>query len=155
MSQIYVDPEVRHPLYPRAMPLARVAPGVQIVTLDTNRGNLVRTVLASKWRLERVAIAANEHTLTKASFFCLRAESVDSGTIDLCKRGIHPPVEASEYWDLGHFSVEAERNEILDLYPWLVKEGFLRAANELEDTFFEYFVDNSTFWDKLLRRRSA
>lgn len=151
MSRFHVNPDARHPLYPGAISLAETRAGVQLITLDTSRGNFGLTALASEWRAEVVPIVSG-NGFPLSSVIRLQANDVEGNVVDLYERGVHPPVESSELWNPRRFSILAARDNILTLYPWLVKEGFVRAANEIENQFFEFFVDNETFWDKLMRR---
>lgn len=155
MSRLYVDPDARHPLYTSAMPLSRVVPGTQFVTLDTQKGKFDLTILASEWRTEFVQLVSGNCFPLRCAVVRLQATDINDDVIDLCEKGIHPPVEANDLWNLRNFSVLADRNNILSFYPWLVREGFARAANEIQDRFFDFFVDNDVFWDKLMRQANA
>lgn len=132
------------------MTLSEVSAGVQIITLDTYKGNFALTALNSGWRAETVPIVSSLG-VALSSIIRLRANDVNSNVVDLCEMGIHPAVEASDFWNLGSLSVLADRDNILAFYPWLVKEGFTRAASEIETTFFEFFVDLDTFWGQLMQ----
>lgn len=150
MTNFDITPEARHPFYPGAMSLLEVRAGTQFITLDIHRGSFVLTALASEWRAEVVPIISS-HKLPLSSVVRLLANDVNDDTIDLCEQGIHPPVEASKLWNPRRLSVLADRESILTFYPWLVKKGFSRAANEVEDTFFEFFVDPEVYWSQLMQ----
>lgn len=151
---LYVNPNARHPIYAGAMSLAEAREGAQFITLDTYRGSFELTVLASEWRAETVPLVSGNGFHLR-SFIRLRANDINNDVIDFYEKGVHPPVEEDNLWNRNHFSVLAARDNILLLYPWLMKEGFARAANEIQDSFFEFFVDNATFWNEFMRQTNA
>lgn len=136
------------------MSLDEAREGAQFITLDTYRGNFELTILASGWRAETVPLISGNGFHLR-SVIRLRADDSSGAVIDLPEKGIHPPVEAPGLWSRSRLSFLADRDTILTVYPWLIREGFLRAASEIEDTFFDFFVDNTMFWDQLLRQSSA
>lgn len=149
MTYFSVNPEARNPLYPGAMSLSEARAGAQFITLNTHRGSFTLTALASPWRAEIVPIVSSFFDLPLVPIMRLLANDTNGGVVDLCEEGIHPPIEAEEPWNPGRISVLVERDSILTFYPWVVKEGFTRAANELEENFSEFFVDPITFWSQL------
>ena len=149
MTAFSINDNAEHPGFKGAMRLADAAIDTQFVSFDPCRGGmLLVTTLATSWSAVEIPLVGPEDNKIGA-YPSIVATDIFGRTIRLTARGMHPYLDEDNRW--SHlFSVIAEPEPIIRLKYWLENKGFVRSAKEVQDTFFEFFTDES-FFDNLVR----